>query len=336
MSSRPTIADIARELNVSPSTVSRALRDHPSISEERKVAVRSVAEMLGFELAAPYPAAAANQALLVGCVVPSISNPFFAKLVEKLEMVCAENNCDVIIHCSGGSAASEDMIVERLISRRVDGVFFVPISTDHSALERCAQSLRTVVVTQQTSLCPSIGVDHPAGGQLVAEHFKELGCTSCLLVGQSTDWKFEGFRAYIENQRLSGFRMEMVEVGGWDDQLSSLAYKAIMQRFDSRSIREFDCVFGYNDLIAVGALHALIDLGRKVPEDVVICGFDDTPFARESRPSLTTVVQPVGQIVRSGFDLLHKLILETPIPDGERSFSLKPHLVVRDSSYRGP
>jgi LacI family transcriptional regulator len=333
MSQRPTIADIARGLGVSPSTVSRALRDHPGISDARKQEVRAAAEAAGLDLRAGPPESRAG---LVGCVVPGISHPFFAQVVEMLELVCAQSDCELILHISGGSPATEESIVRSLAARRVDGVIFVPATPASSALDECVEVLRTVVVTQQTSRCPSIGVSHEEGGRQVAEHFMELGRSSCLLVGPRDDPKFLGFRSLIEARRLTGFRVDAVEVDGWDERLSLGAYKAMLSRFDASSIRQYDSLFGFNDLAAVGALHALADLGRKVPGDVAVCGFDDIPLAREMQPGLTSVAQPVGQIVRAGFSLLQRLIRGEAIPAAERSFSLKPHLVVRASTFPGP
>jgi len=336
MSTRPTIADIAKEIGVSPSTVSRALRDHPAISEVRKIEVRAAAEAIGFAVPEKVVDQKAEHPKLVGCVVPSVSHPYFVQLIEKLEAVCAQNGCDLILHNSGGSLATEKMIVQRLISRKVDGVFFVPQSADATALEECTRSLKTVVITQQTDLCPSIGVSHEEGGRQVAEHFKEIGRRSCLWIGYPGDTKLQGFLNYIEAQRLTDFKVETLPVFGWDECFIMEVHNTILRRYTVQTIRSFDCVFGVSDLAAVGVLHALKDLRRAVPQEVAVCGFDDTSLAREVWPGLTSVAQPIGQIVRSGFDLLERIIHGESISPEERTFSLKPHLVVRGSTFAGP
>lgn len=335
MSSRATIADIAKELGISPSTVSRALRDHPAISKTRKLEVRAAARAMGFEPPASSFARTPARGSLIGCVVPSISHPFFADIIEKLESLCAQNGCELVLHNSGGSAALESAIVQRLVARGVDGVVFIPCSLDMEPLRECARRLKTVVVTQRTPICPSIGVSHEEGGRQVAEHFKELGRRSCLLVGPPEDSKFAGFRSYIESQRLTNFKISSIAVDGWDESFVLAAHKAIIDGFDSESIRQFDCVFAKTDLAAVGAIHALSELGLSIPEDVAVCGFDDTPLAREVYPGLSSIAQPVGQIVLFGFSMLQKLIEGRDIPQGQQSYSLKPHLVVRGSTCSG-
>jgi LacI family transcriptional regulator len=335
MNSRVTIADIAKELGISPSTVSRALRDNPAISKSRRIEVRAAAETLGFDLPAGAPAQKAQREWLIGCVVPSISHPFFADIIERLESLCARNGCDLLLHNSGGSPAMESAIVQRLGERDVDGVVFIPCSLDMEPLKECIHYHKTVVVTQQTALCPSIGIDHEEGGRQVAEHFKELGRHSCLLVGPPGDSKFSGFRSYIESQCLTNFKIDDIDVDGWDAGFVLDAHKAIVDRFDSESIKQFDCVFAKTDLAAVGTIHALNELGRSVPGDIAVCGFDDTPLAREVRPGLSSVAQPVGQIVNFGFTLLQKMVNGKEIPQGQQSYSLRPHLVVRGSTFPG-
>lgn len=296
--------------------------------------MRTAAEAMGFEFPAPPSAVSPGEAWLIGAVVPSISHPFFANVIEQLESVCAQNGCDLLLRNSGGSAALESAVVQSLVERHVDGVVFIPCSSDMGPLKECARYLKTVVITQQTPICPSIGVSHEEGGRQAAEHFKELGRRACLLVGPPEDPKFQGFKSYIESQRLTDFQVEAIDVDGWDESFVMDVHKAILERFDSDSIKRFDCIFAKTDLAAVGAIHALKDLGRSVPEDVAVCGFDDTPVAREVRPGLSSIAQPVGQIVRFGFSMLEKLIRGEEI-SGQRSYSLKPHLAVRGSTFDG-
>jgi Transcriptional regulators len=333
MSERKTIADIARSIGVSPSTVSRALRDHPGISAARKREVREAAAAIGFEVC-PEPERPGSG--LLGCVVPGITHPFYAQVVERLQSLCARDGWELILHLSGGSPASEDIIVRSLVARRVAGVFFIPAIHGSTGLKDCAAVLKTIVVTQQTDLCPSIGISHEEGGRLIAEHFIELGRRACLFVGPVNDPKLLGFRYFAEAQGLTDFRIETVDVTGFDERLSLAAYKGILEHFTQSSIRRFDCLFGYNDLAAMGALHAVVDLGRAVPGDIAVSGFDDVPLAREMLPGLTSVAQPVGQIAQAGYAMLQRLIRGETLPEAERSFSLKPHLVIRASSYSGP
>ena len=336
MGARPTIADIAKELGVSPSTVSRALRDHPAISESRKQEVRAAAEALGFEVK-PAPGIVLGAAApLVACIVPSLSHPFMSSFVERLEAEAASLGYNLLVANSGGSPTTEKTIVDGLIARRVDGVFFIPTSFESTSLAACRAVLTTVIVTQISPEWPSIGTSHEEGGALVAEHFMEQSRSSCLFIGPRQEEKFQGFRNYLTARRVTGFRFEHLVADGWDADLSVGVQEAILARYDADSIRQFDCVFGNNDIVAIGALHALQDLGVSIPSEIAVCGFDDTPLAREVRPGLTSVAQSLGQMVRSAFFLLLRVKAEEAIPPGERCIRLKPHLVVRGSTFAGP
>jgi|GEM_PF-2276466 DNA-binding LacI/PurR family transcriptional regulator len=338
MGDRPTIADIAKELGVSPSTVSRALRDHPAISEARKAEVRAAAESLGFEVkAAPYSDASLVRPL-VACIVPSLSHPFMSNFVERLEAEAAARGYHLLVANSGGSPNTEKTIVDSLIARRVDGVFFIPTSFESTSLAECRAALTTVIVTQVAPEWPSIGTSHEEGGALVAEHFMEQSRSSCLFIGPryENEGKFQGFRNYLTARRVTGFRFEQLVADGWDANLSAGVQNTILARYNADSIRQFDCIFGNNDIVAIGALHALQDLGVSIPSEIAVAGFDDTPLAREVRPGLTSVAQSLGQMVRSAFFLLLRLQAEEAIPAGERCIRLKPHLVVRGSTFLGP
>jgi len=333
MSSRPTIADIARECGVAQSTVSRALRDHPSISEERKRAIRAVAEALGFESRISARTLRGEGSQLVACIVPSLSHPFFSRFLEKMEAEAAHRNFQLLVANSGASPAVEKTIVKGLIAREVDGVFFVPSTFDSTALHHCATALNTVVVTLRHPDWPSVATSHEEGGRRVAEHFLETGRRSCLLIGAKEDPKFEGFLSYLASRRVTDFQITWLTLDGWTDDLSLGVRRALGERFTRATIQAIDCVFGYNDVAAVGALHGLRDLGCRVPEDVAVCGFDDTPLAREMNPALSSVAQPLTTLASSAFELLGRIQAGDPIPPGERSFLLKPQLMVRESSW---
>lgn len=337
MRSSTTLADIALECGVSISTVSRALSDHPSISEATKRAIRLVAETRGFQPRISARTIQSIESKLIGCIVPSISHPFFASLIEKLEAEAARLGFQLLLANSGRSPAMEKTIVNSLVARQVDGVFFAPSSVDSSAIQFCGKKLNMVLVTHRSADWPSIGTSHEDGGALIAEHFVELGLSSCLLIGDKSDEKFKGFLSYLEMRRISGFKVAWLEVNNLvNSQLSSSIFARIKANYDQSSIRQFDCVFGFNDLAAIGAVHAFQDLGCHIPSEVAVCGFDNTPLAEETHPPLTTVAQPLNQIVQSAFGLLHRLLANEVLAPDERMISLKPHLIVRASSFPRP
>jgi len=335
MKQRTTISEMAAQLGVSPSTVSRALHNSPTISAQRKAEVWKLAESLGLKVVRPAKSEATHCSGIIACVVPSISHPFFVDIIEKLEGVCAQRGYDLLLRSSNATPATEYSIVEDLIGKHVDGVIFIPCSTDMTPLKTCVESLKTVVITQQTGLCPSIGINHEEGGRQVAEHFKEIGKHSCLLIGPPKDAKFCGFRSYVETESLTNFSISDLDVDGWDSRYIFDTRQALLDNYDEKSIRQFDCIFAKTDLAAVGTYHALHDLGVSIPDEMAVCGFDDTPLARAVYPALSSVAQPVGQIVNFGFTLLTRLIDERENSPGAMTYTLKPNLVIRGSTFLG-
>lgn len=335
MKQRTTISEIAAQLGVSPSTVSRALHNSPTISAQRKAEVWKLAESLGLRIEKPSGNQARHCSGIIACVVPSISHPFFVDIIEKLEGVCAQRGYDLLLRSSNATPAIEYSIVEDLIEKRVDGVMFIPSSTDMTPLRTCVENLKTVVITQLTPLCPSIGINHEEGGRQVAEHFKEIGKHACLLIGPPNDPKFNGFRSYIETEGITNFSVQNLNVDGWDARYIFDTRQALLDRFDTESIRRFDCVFAKTDLAAIGAYHALHELGVSIPDQIAVCGFDDTPLARAVYPALSSVAQPVGQIVNFGVSLLTRLFDVRGEPFGPTTYTLKPNLVVRGSTFLG-
>lgn len=330
----PTMKEIADAAGVSEATVSRALNNHPGISDRRKRQIKELAESMGFEPRQSARTMRNSETLLLGLIVPSVSQPFFAHLIEKLEQVCYQNGYTLSLSNSDSNPHWEAAIVKSLISRQVDGVFMVPTSLDSSALKQCRKAVPTIVLTQVDPTMPSIGVSHEEGGRLVAEHFQEIGCRSVLFVGSEKDQKFLGFQKFFRAQRSLGFKIEVADIGGFDENVAERVHEGLRAQFTREAFAAFDGVFAFNDIAAIGVYHAATNWGFRIPDDFAVCGFDDIPIARELNPSLSSISQPLNQIALSSFSLLQKLIRKQEIPDSELSFSMKPRLVIRGSTTR--
>lgn len=331
---RPTIADIARECGVSLSTVSRALSNHHSISEPRKQHIRQVAKTLGFEPRVSARTMRTSESMVLGCIVPSISHPFFSLIIEQLESICSQNGYQLIVANSAGLPQTEKFIVKQMLARQVDGVFFVPYGFDSSALQSCSDAIPTVVITQYSEKFASVGISHEDGGRQIAEHFKELGVSSCLFVGPKNDLKYLGFQSYIQAQKLSKFSLEILETSTWNKNIPENIELLIKKTYTAETIHAFDCIFVYSDLAALGVYHALSDFNCHIPDDILVAGFDDTPFSREIRPTLTSIAQPAKQIVFLSFNLLMDLKSGKSISKEECSILLMPHIVIRNSTLK--
>lgn len=332
MIKQPTLADIAARCGVSITTVSRALSNHSSISEARKREIRSIAEELGFQAKTSAKTLQGSGSRLLALVVSSLSHPFYAHLLEKIETHCSALDYHLLVANSWGSAANEKAIVRGLLARQVDGVFFMPTSLESTALGQCAAAVPTVIVSHCNPAWPSVGVSHEDGGRLVGEHLLELGRSHCLLIGSSVDPKLQGFQRYFYGRNITGFRCTSLSAEGFSEEITNQVRDTILAQYDAKSILQFDSIFAQSDLAAIGALHALQALRIAVPAQIAVCGFDDIPLAQECSPPLTTVAQPLGQMAQTAMQLLLRLMSGEAVPPAERSIILKPHLVVRGSS----
>lgn len=326
------MADIAKRCGVSITTVSRALSNQGAISEARKREIRIVAEEIGFQARASARMLRGSASRLLAFVASSLSNPFYAHLLEKIEDQCRKLDYQLLVANSWGSVANERDIVRSLLSRQVDGVFFVPTGFESSALGLCAATIPTVVVSHYHPAWPSIGVSHEYGGALVAEHLLEIGKKSCLLIGSADDPKLRGFCNFFYNKNITGFKTTSLAAEGFTEEMANQVRDTLLNTYDARTVLQFDSVFAQNDLAAIGSINALQALGISIPRQIAVCGFDDIPLAQEYYPPLTTVAQPLGQMAQAAMLLLSRLIAGESISAEERSIQVKPHLVVRGSS----
>lgn len=332
---QPTLADIAARCGVSIATVSRALSNHHSISESRKREIRVIAEELGFQTRASAKTMQGAASRLLGLVISSLSHPFYSHLLEQLEAQCSARDYQLLVANSWGSVANEKAIVRSFLARQVDGVFFIPTSIESIALGQCASAIPTVLVSHSHPAWPSVGVSHEEGGKLVAQHLLELGRSSCLLVGNPSDPKLQGFQRFFYNRNITGFRSSFLSAEGFTEEINNQVRDALMSGFDKHSILQFDSIFALNDLAAIGAMHALQSFGVNIPEQIAVCGFDDIPLARECTPPLTTVAQPIGRMAENAMQLLTRLMSGEILPVAERMVTINPHLVIRGSSLKG-
>jgi DNA-binding LacI/PurR family transcriptional regulator len=329
---QPTLADIAARCQVSISTVSRALSDHPSISESRKREIRALAEQMGFQVRTSAKTVKGAPSKLLALVVSSLSHPFYSHLLERIEAQCSARDYQLLTANSWGSPSNEKAIVRGLLARQVDGVFFVPSSLESSALGLCAASLPTVVVSHCSNAWTSVGVSHEEGGRLVAEHLLELGRSSCLLIGSPSDPKLLGFQRYFASRNITGFKHQFLVVENFSEEITNQVRRMLLDRYDGSSIHQFDSVFAQSDLAAIGAMHALQKLSVDIPGEIAVCGFDDIPLAQECHPPLSTIAQPIGQMAQAAMDLLSHELEGERLPLSERAILLKPHLIIRGST----
>ena len=334
--SRPTSRDIARIAQVSQATVSRALRNSPLVKPETRERIVEVAQQLGYRVdrgaAGLRTRRSHTLALLLFEEAPDEAqiNPFFLSLLGHITRTTAHRGLDLLVSFQ---QLSEDWYTEYELSNRAEGIILLGYG-DYLAstpkLRRLAESgAHFVIYGPVMSGIPGCYVcsDNAAGGALATRHLLEFGRRHVAHIGSSSaQWpEFQlRFKGYAETLRAAGIEPDerlLVEAQSSEAE----GYQAACHLLDSGA--PFDAVFAASDLIAIGAIGALRDRGRAVPNDVAVVGFDDIPAARHFNPPLTTVRQDTRRAAEQLVGNLLQLIAGESVD----STLLEPTLVVRAS-----
>jgi DNA-binding LacI/PurR family transcriptional regulator len=309
-----TLKDVARHAGVSITTVSRVLHNNGYASPEVRRRVEVALRESGYRLNAVAQDLRRRRTITLGIIIHGgLSNPFYAEIAMGAEQAAAEQGFDVLLSNAQGDPQRERESVERLLTRRVDGIIFSTALRSDNV--RLALDSGVAAVEVERRLCddaPSILVDNYAGSNEAMRHLLDLGHRRIGYVGEP--WlsprddpgaradsvvrqRFESYRSSLEAAGLAFDRTTMVsgpyprEQGGWGGVETGAAYMA--QLLDQAA--DITAVFAVSDILAAGALRTLYARRIRVPDQISIVGFDDT-FAHYLSPALTTVVQPMFEM----------------------------------------
>jgi len=327
-----TLRDVARHAGVSVTTVSNVVRGWPYIAEETRLKVEQAIQELGY---VPHPIAKwlrRGYTQTIGFVVPDVTNSHFAALVDTVENIAREHGYSVLVLNTHEDELREAEGVRLLTSGLGDGILLVQTA---NALQN-GSLLRDVTIpvvaidrVRETFNGPFCNVDNFAVTRLAMQHLYDLGHRRIAhLAGPSTALsaqdRAESYRQFI---REAGLEYEYLSTNP-SQWCSDEGYRAMHQLLDE-SVRP-TAVFVSNDRMAAGAIHAAIERGLRVPEDISLVGVDDIELSRHITPPLTTVRQPLEEMARIGVEMLLKLIQEEPLE--QPHVSLAPSLIVREST----
>ena len=324
-----TIKDIAQEVGVSPSTVSRALSDSPLISTTTKERVRAVAERLGYEPNELARALVKGSSGAVGLIVPDITNPFFADIARGVGEAARAAGYGVLL-CNTGERPDRELDYIHLLHRkRVDGLLITSVTIDDPHLEFLIRTPVPYVLVSRLSQNDDvpyvIGDDH-AGARLAVEHLIDLGHTKIGFVGgpvevQSSRDRMQTFRQVMREHGIAP-RAEWIRHSNF----TQAAGREVGRRMLSLTDRP-TAIFAANDVIALGVLEAADALRISIPDELSLVGYDDISYAALPRIQLTTVAQPAFEMGKIAADWLFAVIKGEDLSPIHRV--LKPHLIVR-------
>lgn len=332
-----TIYDVAKILNISPSTVSRALKDHPHLSKDTVKKIKIVADEMGYQRNKFASNLRQRHTNTLGILVPKLNSYFMSTVIAGIEKVTNENGYGLIISTSQESAEQEVSGVKTLYNSRVDGLMvslaFDTENTDHFNIF-LNKNIPVIFFDRvsQSKGCTSVVIDNCSAGYEVTTHLIGQGCKKIVHVGGNLlrnvySERFEGYKKALRMEGLPFDKKHLI-IGDLSRQDGFEAAKKLL-----RMSPVPDGVFAANDTSAVGVIMHLLREGVRIPEDICVAGFNNEPVSEVIKPNLTTVEYPaeeIGEIVATS--LINSL--QNREQDSMKQIILKHKLIVRESSLR--
>jgi LacI family transcriptional regulator, galactose operon repressor len=339
-----TIKDIARLAGVSHSTVSRALNNSPHISKETCSKIRSIAERVQFEFNAGARSLSSKRTGIIGVIYHSVLDVFGSSLYTNQLFLDLRHNLeryhlDSILLQPYNPVTGNSNITRLIRQKKVDGFLIVDAGISGEEYELIGRNGLPVV---QLHLAPayfpeeSLDIyltDNVAGGDLACQHLIEAGCKRVLTITsdceRKTNREFKqrvmGYRQALQRNGMPCEEDLVVDVG----ECSFEAGRSFVRSHEAL-LRGVNGIFAQADIIALGCIVALKDLGLSVPGDVKVIGYDDCSVCTMSQPAVSSIHQPREELARRACERLNDLLEGAGGPAVQAMFP--PTLVVRESS----
>ncbi len=310
-----SIRDISKHTGLSIGTISRYINKSGYVSEKSGEKIEAAIKALDYVPNEHARALFSKETKLIGVIVSSLSNPFFAELTMYLEQNAKEYGYGIILFTSDDDEEKESEALRSLKAYRVSGII-----TTRTQLRKELEELNIPIITFEDNSCSnviSVSADNYLGGQLAFRHLYEKGCKKILHIkGPSqfyaTEMRYEGF---IHEAEKYGVNVDVHEF--LTDYKLDYDLKQMIKDIDLSS---YDGIFAFNDIAATLVLSYMQHIGIRVPEDVKLIGFDNSYISGLVNPKLTTIEQSAKDI---GFKCIELLMNNIKGED----VSQKEHLV---------
>lgn len=335
---RPTLKHVAELAGVSTATVSLVLNGSGAITPRTSERVLAAAKELGYQGNKAARALRTGSSKTIVVIVPEIRNPFFGEVIEGIEVAAQARGVDILLCNANSDARREKQYVTRFARSDVEGIIYLPMSISTAAdseVRAATESGPPIIVVDE----PVVGigtavvcVDNENGARMVARHLFEIGCKRPAMVNGPVEMPTSIIRAeaFTAEAQALGIPVDGRSVFAPVRSVEGLA-QAIRLLSEDSSI---DAVFAGDDLLAALLMRELTALGRGVPDDVAVCGFDNIAWADLLKPALTTIAQPKFELGSRACELL----LDNHTSPDRQLDKLPVSLIVRESTngFRRP
>lgn len=293
------IVDVAKEANVSVATVSRVVNNIPLVNEETRERVLAAIKRTGYKPNAIARSLKIQRTNTIGIMIPDITNPYYTQIVRGAEDVCGIYHYNIILTNTDFDPDKERKALDVLIEKQCDGIIYVGKDLSEEMQKELINASSEVVlgcIPDNSGCLSGVLINNEVAAYELAIDILKMGHQKFLIFFDEVE---EG---YIYQERKKGFQKAFKEWNiEFDDsrileaKLSLSGGYHMMEEALNSGI-DFTCVFCFNDQIALGAIRYAEEQGKRIPEDISICGFNNFWIAEWTRPQITTVAQPMYDI----------------------------------------
>lgn len=323
-----TLDDIAKMAGVSATTVSRVINNYGSLSEKTKTKVFAAMKELNYQPNSLARSLKGKKTQLIGVILPGVGNPFFGQMVEEIENQLFNKDFRIILCNAGNDAKKERAYLRMLIANRVDGI----IAGSHNLNIEEYQKADLPIISFDRYLSeniPIVSSDNYQGGQLAAQALLASGSKKLQIItgrnrpNSPTNDRLNGFKNIIKQHDL---QLDLTEIDfSATPNIKSLKIKELLAK------KTIDGIFCTDDLTSLLVMRQAKNLNISIPNDLRLVGYDGTNFIQDYHPELTTIMQPISDIVTMMIDLLLKRI-DNPECQLEKNYTLPVKLIAGTST----
>jgi DNA-binding LacI/PurR family transcriptional regulator len=328
-----SIKDVAEHAGVSTATVSHVINETRFVSEDTKQRVIQAIEELGYFPSAVARGLASRKSKIVGVVFSDISNPFFTSVYKGIESLLTEQGYELTLANTGEVNATQEVVLNTMFSRQIDGLIISPTGEESPMLNRIISSHIPVIMLDRGGPFPTssmvrldnVTAAYDATSHLIEDGHKKIGIVLGLSSVDTTSARLEGYKNALASHQLP-FKDSYVIEGQSQSKGGLESTRILLTQPDPPT-----AVFTTNNLMTLGALHAIRDLGLRIPKDIGLVGFDDHDWADIFTPPITVVKQPTFKM---GVEAAKLLAVRMKAKQGEiqkETMIFRGELIVRCS-----
>jgi LacI family transcriptional regulator len=329
-----TIKEVAKEANVSISTVSRVLNKSGYTSEKTKEKVFNAVKKLNYQGSLVAAAMKKKQTLTLGLIIPDIKNIFYSDLTRTIEDRANSHGFNIFLCNTDNNLQKEAEYIHLLIAKGVDGIIFSSPEVDDGNIEELKEKYPELPVVILGGKFPKlilneIVVDNVDGAYKAMRHLLDLGHQDIAFIGGDLE-------SYASIERHQGYKLALSERGIpinenyviFDKFYIDSGYKNAMTLLQKKD--RPTAIFAVSDSVAVGVFKAARELNIRIPEDLSVVGFDDSQYAQILSPMLTTIRTPIKEMGQRAIEIMVKTIKEKQII--KETVLFYPTLIEREST----